>query len=303
MRLIFMGSPEFSVPALRALHDDGHDIVAVYTQPPRPAGRGKSVRRQPVHEAADVLGIPVRTPTRLRNNEKEWDHFSAYHAEVAVVAAYGLILPPEILNAPEQGCINIHASLLPRWRGASPIQSAIRAGDTESGITIMEMNEGLDTGDILVQQSTPILPDDTASSLHDRLATIGAELIVKTLGSSHIAIPQAEEHACYAPRLTRQDGLIDWSRSASEIDRQIRAFTPWPGSFTSFQGQTLRIGRAIPSSEAVSAPPGTLINDQLHVACGQGSLHITHLQKPGRAMMEASAFLRGNPLPKGARLG
>lgn len=297
-----MGSPDFSVPALHALREAGHDIVAVYTQPPRPAGRGKSLRRQPVHEAADALGLPVRTPERLRNNHEEHEAFAALNADAAIVAAYGLILPPAILNAPRKGCLNIHASLLPRWRGASPIQSAIRAGDRESGVCIMQMDEGLDTGAVLLEGRTPIAPDDTAGTLHDRLSELGAHLIVKTLADSPQPIAQDDSQSCYAPRLNRTDGRIDWSRSAQEIDQQIRAFTPWPGSFTHYKGQVLRIGAVTPLETPSSAPAGTLINHELHVACGRGVVRIDRLQKPGRAMMDSAAFLRGNSLSTGDRL-
>lgn len=302
MRLIFMGSPDFSVPALHALRDAGHDIVAVYTQPPRPAGRGKSLRRQPVHEAADALGLSVRTPARLRNNHEEHEAFAALNADAAIVAAYGLILPPAILNAPRKGCLNIHASLLPRWRGASPIQSAIRAGDRESGVSIMQMDEGLDTGAVLLEGRTPITPDDTAGTLHDRLSELGAQLVVKALADSPTAIAQDDSQSCYAPRLSRTDGQIDWTRSAHEIDQQIRAFTPWPGSFTHYKGQVLRIGAVTPLETPSSALAGTLINQELHVACGKGVVRIDRLQKPGRAMMDSAAFLRGNSLSTGDRL-
>lgn len=301
MRLIFMGSPEFSVPALKALHNAGHDIVAVYTQPPRPAGRGKTLRRQPVHEAAEALNIPVRTPEHLRRNTEEHEIFKAFSADRAIVAAYGLILPPDILQAPTHGCLNIHASLLPRWRGASPIQSAIRAGDKESGVSIMQMDEGLDTGAVLSIERTSIEPHDTAGSLHDRLSEMGARLITQTLAAPPPAIPQNNERACYAPRLNRHDGRIDWSRSAHDIDYQIRAFTPWPGSFTHLDGQTLRIGAVTCMNTSSSASAGTSINDTLHIACGDGVLRIDHLQKPGRAMMDAASFLRGFAVPKGTR--
>ncbi|TPW36868.1 methionyl-tRNA formyltransferase [Oecophyllibacter saccharovorans] len=305
MRLVFMGSPEFSVPALHALREAGHEIVAVYTQPPRPAGRGKALRRQPVHEAAEEMGIEVRTPARLRNNPEAQAEFAALKADVAVVAAYGLILPPEILDAPRLGCLNIHASLLPRWRGASPIQSAILAGDSESGVCIMQMDEGLDTGAVLMRGTTPITADDTSATLHDRLAQMGAALIVRTL-SQHplpVAVPQPEAGMTYAPRLTREAGQIDWQASAEEIDCQIRAFTPWPGSFTRYGGQTLRIGNVLPlpAQDVGDAEPGTVLDDRLTVATGRGAVRITRLQQPGRAMMEAGDFLRGRPLGKGSR--
>ncbi len=309
MRLVFMGSPDFSVPALHGLIEAGHEIVAVYTQPPRPAGRGKALRRQPVHEAADELGIPVRTPEKLRHNDEELAFFQSLKADAAIVAAYGLILPEAILKAPRLGCLNIHASLLPRWRGASPIQSAIRAGDAESGVCIMQMDRGLDTGAVLLSEVTPITPEDTAGSLHDRLAEIGARLVVRTLEEQPTAVPQDDSRSCYAPRLERRDGQIDWGRPAVEIERQVRAFIPWPGSYTLLEGQTYRIGAVSLPDEAetaalmASAPaPGTVLDDRLTIACGTGCLRIERIQKPGRAMMDREAFLRGTKLDKGMRL-
>lgn len=309
MRLVFMGSPDFSVPALHGLIEAGHEIAAVYTQPPRPAGRGKALRRQPVHEAADALGIPVRTPEKLRHNDEELAFFQSLRADAAIVAAYGLILPEAILKAPRLGCLNIHASLLPRWRGASPIQSAIRAGDAESGVCIMQMDRGLDTGAVLLSEATPITPEDTAGSLHDRLAKIGARLVVRTLEEQPTAVPQDDSRSCYAPRLERRDGQIDWGRPAVEIERQVRAFIPWPGSYTLLEGQTYRIG-AVSLTDAAetaalmaSAPaPGTVLDDRLTIACGTGCLRIERIQKPGRAMMDREAFLRGTKLDKGMRL-
>ncbi len=311
MRLIFMGSPDFAVPALHALINAGHEVVAVYTQPPRPAGRGKTLRRQPVHEAADKLSIPVRTPIYLRNNEEELAFFQNLKADAAIVAAYGLLLPEAVLNAPKLGCLNIHASLLPRWRGASPIQSAIRAGDRETGVCIMQMDKGLDTGAVLLRGATAITQNDTANSLHDRLATLGAELIVRALVERPTAIPQDDSKSCYAPKLERTDGRIDWSRSAQEIDQQIRAFTPWPGNFTLIGEDTYRIGAVtiLPAAD-IPAPhgdtahhPGTILDDQLSIACGSGWVRIEKIQKPGRAMMDAAAFLRGAHIEKGTRLG
>lgn len=305
MRLIFMGSPDFAVPALRALHEAGHEIVAVYTQRPRPAGRGKALRKQPVHEAAEALGLEVRTPEKLRGNQEAQRAFADLKADVAIVAAYGLILPPEILVLPARGCLNVHASLLPRWRGASPIQAAIRAGDAESGVCLMQMDEGLDTGAVLLRESTPLTPQETSATLHDKLAEIGARLAVRALKEPVSPMPQAEEGMTYAPRLEREDGRIDWSRSAPEIERQIRAFTPWPGSFTQLDGVTLRIGAVAFSPLPVpdGTAPGTLLDDALTVATGDGALKLLSVQKPGRAMMEAAAFLRGSPLSKGARFG
>ena len=303
MRLIFMGTPDFSVPALHALLDAGHEVVAVYTQPPRPAGRGKALRRSPVHEAAEAAGIEVRTPARVRRDATEHAAFAALNADAAVVAAYGLILPKEMLDAPRLGCLNIHASLLPRWRGASPIQSSILAGDTQSGVSIMQMDEGLDTGAVLLEEATPISATDTASTLHDRLSEIGGRLVIRALAERPTPVPQPAEGATYAERLTRDDGRIDWTRTAAEIDRQIRGLTPWPGAFTTLDGVVLKIGTATPLPDAAhNASPGTALDDALTIACGTGAIRIDRLQKPGRSMMSAADFLRGQPVPKGTGL-
>lgn len=303
MRLIFMGTPDFAVPALHALMAAGHEIVAVYTQPPRPAGRGKAVRRSPVHEAAEAAGIDVRTPARVRKDVAEHEAFAALNADAAVVAAYGLILPKAMLDAPRLGCLNIHASLLPRWRGASPIQSSIVAGDSQSGVSIMQMDEGLDTGAVLLEEATPISASDTASTLHDRLAEIGGRLIVRALQEQPVAVPQPEEGVTYAHMLKREDGRIDWSRSCEEIDRQIRGLTPWPGALTTLNDVVLKIGAATPVPEQSGSDAGTAIDDALTIACGTGALRIERIQKPGRSMMNASDFVRGQAIPKGTRLG
>ncbi|MFT9448202.1 methionyl-tRNA formyltransferase [Gluconobacter japonicus] len=303
MRLIFMGTPDFAVPALHALMAAGHEIVAVYTQPPRPAGRGKAVRRSPVHEAAEAAGIDVRTPARVRKDVAEHEAFAALNADAAVVAAYGLILPKAMLDAPRLGCLNIHASLLPRWRGASPIQSSIVAGDSQSGVSIMQMDEGLDTGAVLLEEATPISASDTASTLHDRLAEIGGRLIVRALQEQPVAAPQPEEGVTYAHMLKREDGRIDWSRSCEDIDRQIRGLTPWPGAFTTLNDVVLKIGAATPVPEQSGSDAGTAIDDALTIACGTGALRIERIQKPGRSMMNASDFVRGQAVPKGTRLG
>lgn len=303
MRLIFMGTPDFAVPALHALMAAGHEIVAVYTQPPRPAGRGKAVRRSPVHEAAEAAGIEVRTPARVRKDVAEHEAFAALNADAAVVAAYGLILPKAMLDAPRLGCLNIHASLLPRWRGASPIQSSIVAGDNQSGVSIMQMDEGLDTGAVLLEEATSISASDTASTLHDRLAEIGGRLIVRALQEQPVAVPQPEEGVTYAHMLKREDGRIDWSRSCEDIDRQIRGLTPWPGAFTTLNDVVLKIGVATPMPEQSGSDSGTAIDDALTIACGTGALRIERIQKPGRSMMNASDFVRGQAIPKGTRLG
>ncbi|HEX2940477.1 MAG TPA: methionyl-tRNA formyltransferase, partial [Rhodopila sp.] len=218
MRIAFMGSPDFAVPALRALHAAGHTIAAVYCQPPRPAGRGQSVRPCPVDSAAEAMNLPVRTPARLRSDVEAHAAFQALDLDVAVVAAYGLILPPAMLQAPRLGCLNIHASLLPRWRGAAPIQAAILAGDTQTGITIMQMNAGLDTGAMLLRESVPITSDTTTALLHDQLADLGARMIVSALEAQPSPVPQSEADATYAPKLSRADGHIDWTKPADQID-------------------------------------------------------------------------------------
>ncbi|MFT8896003.1 MAG: methionyl-tRNA formyltransferase [Acetobacter sp.] len=303
MRLAFMGTPDFAVPALYALRDAGHEITVVYTQPPRPAGRGKALRPSPVHHAAETLGIPVRCPEKLRNNQEELDWFAAQKFDVAIVAAYGLILPKAMLDAPERGCLNIHASLLPRWRGASPIQSAILAGDTESGVTIMQMDVGLDTGDMLSSVGVPITAVTTATSLHDELAALGAKMVVDVLRDRPPAVPQPEEGVTYAARLTKEDGRIDWTKPAETIDRQVRALTPWPGAFTTLDDVTLKIG-AVEIEAKRSGTPGTVLDNRLTVACGEDSaLRICRIQRPGRGMMDAEAFLRGQPMTVGTRLG
>ncbi|KXV18839.1 methionyl-tRNA formyltransferase [Acetobacter malorum] len=304
MRLIFMGTPDFAVPALHALHAAGHEIVAVYSQPPRPAGRGKALRASPVQQAAEALGLPVRHPEKLRKNEEEWAAFAALEADAAVVAAYGLILPQVMLDAPRLGCMNIHASLLPRWRGASPIQSSILAGDTESGVTIMQMEAGLDTGPMLLREAVPITAETTATSLHDALSAIGGQLAVRVLAEHPAPTPQPEDGVTYAPMLTREDGRLDWSQSAAALDLRIRALTPWPGTFTvQADGTVLKIGAATPLPDRKhTATPGTALDDALTIACGDGALRLTRLQKPGRGMMDADAFLRGQPMPSGTRL-
>ena len=301
MRLAFMGSPAFAVPALRALHEAGHSIAAVYCQPPRPAGRGHPVQRCPVHVAAQKLGLPVRTPARLRHDPKAHAAFAALDLDAAVVAAYGLILPQVMLDAPRRGCLNIHASLLPRWRGAAPIQAAILAGDVVTGITIMQMDAGLDTGAMLLSRSVPITPRTTTAMLHDTLATIGATLIQETLSTAPAAQPQPEAGATYAPKLSREDGRIDWRQSAEAIDRQVRAFDPWPGTFTTLHGIVLKVLAVEPIERSGAA--GSVIDGMLAVACGSGAVRLTRVQLAGRAALDAAAFLRGHPVPAGTALG
>ncbi|WP_337876722.1 methionyl-tRNA formyltransferase [Elioraea sp.] len=304
MRLAFMGSPDFAVPALEALHAAGHEIAAVYCQPPKPAHRGRRETKCSVHRAAEALALPVRTPARLRGNAAECAAFAALALDAAVVAAYGLILPAPMLAAPRRGCLNIHASLLPRWRGAAPIQAAILAGDDRTGVTIMRMDEGLDTGPMLLAEAVPIGPETTAAALHDTLAELGARLILRALEEDPPEVPQPTEGVTYAPKLTREDGRIDWTRPAAAIDRQVRALNPWPGTFCRHGDETLKILEAAPLAERTGSPPGTVLDREGRVACGAGTaLRLLRLQRAGRAAQEIGAFLRGYPLVPGDRLG
>ncbi|HEY7579888.1 MAG TPA: methionyl-tRNA formyltransferase [Acetobacteraceae bacterium] len=301
MRLAFMGSPDFAIPSLRALHAAGHEIAAVYCQPPKPAGRGYALRPCPVQVEAERLALPVRTPARLRREPGEQDRFAALGLDAAVVAAYGLILPEPMLAAPQRGCLNIHASLLPRWRGAAPIQAAILAGDPETGVTIMQMDAGLDTGPMLLRESAAITPTTTGAVLHDVLARIGARLILRALTEDPRPVSQPEEGVTYAPKLNREAGRIDWTHDAAAIDRQVRAFDPRPGSFTTLRGTVLKVLAVEPCSG--SAEPGVVLDGRLTVACGAGALRLTRVQLAGRPAMTAEAFLRGHAVAEGTLLG
>ncbi len=303
MRIVFMGTPDFAVAALAALVEARHEIVCVYTQPPRPAGRGQREQRSPVHEFAVSHGLDVRTPARLKG-ETEQREFAALTADVAVVAAYGLILPKPVLAAPKHGCLNIHASLLPRWRGAAPIQRAILAGDAQTGITIMQMDEGLDTGAMLLQGQVPIGKQTDAASLHDALAGLGAKLIVDALDKLKAgtlqAKPQPADGVTYAAKLTREEGQLDWTRPAAELERQVRAFTPWPGAWFALRGERLKVSRAAPAPG--KGTPGTVLDDKLTVACGEGALRLEMVQRAGKAAMAAGDLLRGFAIPAGTVL-
>lgn len=290
MRVIFMGSPDFSVTALKALHDAGHEIVAVYSQPPRPKGRGQEVEKTPVHQAAEQMGFTVRTPASLKPQE-EVDAFVALNADVAVVAAYGLILRENILNAPRLGCINIHASLLPRWRGAAPIQRAIQAGDSETGITIMQMDKGLDTGAMLKIEATPITADDTAQTVHDRLSDIGGRMIVDVLADMPQAVTQPEQGLTYAHKLAKEESHIDWTLAAADIERSLRAFTPWPGMSLQYNGEKLRVHKVAVVDQSGKA--GEIIAEPLVVACGSQALAILEIQRAGKTRQPIDAFRRG----------
>jgi len=299
-RLAFMGSPEFSIPALSALLEAGHQVAAVYSQPPRPAGRGQKERPCPVHAFAAERGIEVRTPKSLRD-EEEQARFAELELDACVVAAYGLILPAAILQAPRLGCINVHASLLPRWRGAAPIQRAILAGDEKSGVTIMQMDEGLDTGDMLLTGDIDIGPQTTAQKLHDELADLGGRLIVEALeeaaAGTLATTPQPDEGTTYAAKLEKSEGRIDWSRSAGELDRLVRALNPWPGVWFELDGENIKVKAAQLADGA--GRPGEVLDDGLLVACGEGALRLTQLQRPGKGPLAADVFLRGFPLAPG----
>jgi len=301
MRLIFMGTPDFSVPALEALYAAGHDIACVYTQPPRPAGRGKKDRPSPVQMRAEALGLPVRHPVSLRDATAQAE-FAALNADIAVVVAYGLILPQPILDAPTHGCLNIHASLLPRWRGAAPIHRAIMAGDTETGVCIMQMEAGLDTGPVLQRAATPIEAGDTTTILHDRLAGIGADLIVQALAQLPNLTPKAQPEAgvTYAQKIDKAEAAIDWTRPAIEVDRQIRGLSPFPGAW--FEQDGVRIKVLGSTLVAGSGTPGEVLDDALSVACGIDAVRLTRLQRAGKGAQDADVFLRGMSVPRGTQL-
>lgn len=304
LRLAFMGTPDFSVPILDALVAAGHDVVCVYSQPPRPAGRGHQLQASPVQRRAEALGIPVRHPKGLRKPEPQAE-FAALDLDCAVVAAYGLILPKPILEAPRLGCLNVHASLLPRWRGAAPIQRAILAGDAESGVTIMQMDEGLDTGAMLLTGTVSIGPRMTASDLHDALSAQGAELIVRALAGVAAGTlpprPQPQEGVTYAAKLTKEEGRLDFGRPAVELDRQVRGLTPWPGCwFETAAGEKIKVLAAEPV--AGTGAPGALLDADLTLGCGSGALRLLRVQRPGKGPVSGADFLRGFPHTVGAAL-
>jgi methionyl-tRNA formyltransferase len=305
LRLAFMGTPDFAVPALSALVEAGHAVVVVYTQPPREAGRGQQPRPSPVHAAALDRGIPVRTPTTLKGTAEQ-DAFAALGLDAAVVVAYGLLLPKPILAAPRRGCLNIHASLLPRWRGAAPIQRALMAGDAETGITIMLMDEGLDTGPMLLQERVPIRPDDNAGTLHDVLASLGARLMLRALDGlatgSLTVQPQPSSGATYAAKLTRDDERLDWRQAAEDLARQVRALSPRPGAWFAMKGDRLKVLAGEVIAETFEVAPGVVLDDRFTVACGHQAFRVSRIQRPGRAPMSAEEFLRGYRVPHGTVL-
>ena len=301
MRVIFMGTPDFSVPVLDALVLAGHEIAAVYCQPPRPAGRGKKDRPSPVQQRAEALGLLVRHPVSLKTAEAQAE-FAALGADVAVVVAYGLILPQAVLDAPKSGCLNIHASLLPRWRGAAPIHRAIMAGDVETGVCIMQMEAGLDTGPVLLRAATPIRTTETTIELHDRLSAMGAELIVEALRQlpDLQPEPQPEEGVTYASKIDKAEARIDWSRPATEVDRQIRGLSPFPGAWFDLDCTRVKV-LASKLAEGEGAA-GEVLDDTLRVGCGEGAVQLIRLQRAGKAAQDAQTFQRGAQIAAGAVL-
>ena len=297
MRLVFMGTPDFAVETLKALIGAGHEILCVYSQPPRPAGRGMAERPSPVHAFAAAQGIEVRTPLSLKDPEEQ-ARFAALKADAAVVVAYGLILPKPVLDAPRLGCFNVHASLLPRWRGAAPIQRAIMAGDAESGVTIMRMEEGLDTGPMCKAGRIAIAPATTAQSLHDELAALGARLMVEVLAEPAISCtPQPAEGVTYAKKIDKAEARIDFTRSAEDVRNHIHGLSPFPGAWFQVDGKRVKVllCEVVDGSDA----PGTFIDDKLTVACGTGALRLLRLQREGKGAMDAETFLCGFAVPAG----
>lgn len=308
MRLAFMGTPDFAVSALAELVAAGHEIAAVYTQPPRPRGRGREVKPSPVQALAESLGLPVRTPLSMRD-PLEIEAFRALDLDAAAVVAYGQILPKEVLEAPRLGAFNLHASLLPRWRGAAPIQRAIMAGDALTGVQVMRMTEGLDEGPILLSETTPIAWDETAATLHDKLAAAGASLLPRALasverGAQH-ETPQPEEGATYAKKITPKETRIDWTRTAPEVDRRIRALSPFPGAWFEAPSEKglVRVKVLMTRISPAAGHPGEVLDDELLIACGDGAVRLLTVQREGRGVQDAETFLRGFALPAGTVVG
>ena len=308
MRLAFMGSPDFAVPSLKALIAAGHDIVCVYSQPPRPAGRGKQLRNTPVHDAALDAGIEVRHPASLKSQEEK-DAFAALDLDAAIVVAYGLILPKAVLATPKYGCINLHGSLLPRWRGAAPMQRAIMAGDLVTGVQTMQMEAGLDTGPVYLTAETPITRKDTAGSIHDRLAELGGPLLLETLAGLDAgtleAEAQAEDGVTYAHKLGPEDTRIDWTKPAAEIDCQIRGLSPFPGAWFQIEqnGKRVRVKALMSELTDGKGDAASVTDDQLTIACGDDyAVRLTQVQKAGKSACSAEDFLRGNPLKAGDKV-
>ncbi|MEA1943565.1 MAG: methionyl-tRNA formyltransferase [Pseudomonadota bacterium] len=308
LRLAFMGTPDFAVRSLAEIAAAGHEVVRVYTQPPRKRGRGQAEQKTPVHQLADVLGIPVETPESFRDPEVIAD-FRALDLDAAAVVAYGQILPQEALDAPRLGCLNLHASLLPRWRGAAPIQRAIMAGDETTGVQIQQMEAGLDTGPILLSETVAIAPTDTAASLHDKLMETGALMWSRALAAlergSLEAVPQPEDGVTYAKKITSEEARIDWSRPAAELADHVRGLSPFPGAWFELVGEKepVRVKVLMASAEEGEGAPGTVLDDNILVACGEGALRLVRLQRAGKGAMDAGDFLRGNAVPAGTVLG
>ena len=301
MKIVFMGTPEFSVPSLQQLHDSGHDIVGVYTQRPRPAGRGKKERRSPVHAKALSLGLEIRHPASLKSDDTQ-SEFSALNADIAVVVAYGLLLPPKILKAPRLGCLNIHASLLPRWRGAAPIHRAIMAGDAQTGISIMQMDKGLDTGPVLLMETAEIKSDDTTACLNDRLSVMGAKLIIRAIKnmSNLVVKKQSFDGITYAAKIDKSEARIDWSQTAEVVDRHIRGMSPYPGAWTIYEGERLKcLTSEVIVAQTDRLAAGQVLNDRLEIACADGAIRIKRLQKAGRSAQSADDFMRGATIKAG----
>jgi methionyl-tRNA formyltransferase len=308
LRVVFMGTPDFAVPTLSEIVGQGHDVVAVYTRAPARAGRGMAERPSPVHAAAGGFGIPVLTPSTLRTPEAA-ETFAAHGADVAVVVAYGMILPEPVLAAPDLGCLNLHASLLPRWRGAAPIQRAVMAGDAETGVAVMQMEKGLDTGPVAMVEKVAIGPDLTAGELHDKLASIGADLMVRALAALSrgglVFTPQPVDGVTYAAKITNEEAQIDWSKPSAAVHDLVRGLSPFPGAFTTIDlgkgPERLKVLRAARAEG--HGTPGTTLDGALTVACGDGAVRLLQVQRSGGKPMPAGDFLRGVPVPAGARLG
>jgi methionyl-tRNA formyltransferase len=304
MRIIFMGTPEFAVPALRALHAAGHEVACVYTQPPRPAGRGKKLSPSPVQVAAEALGVPVRSPKSLRG-EAEQAEFAALQADVAVVAAYGLILPQPVLDAPVHGCLNIHASLLPRWRGAAPIHRAVMEGDAETGVTIMQMEAGLDTGPMLHKVAVPV-GRKTTGALFAELGTVGAAAMVEVLADLSSFPPEVQDDAAaiYAPKIDKAEAKIDWSQDAAAIERLVRGLAPFPGAWFELGDakEPERVKLLLAEVAEGLGAPGTVLDEDFNIACGSGAIRPLRLQRAGKPVLERAEFLRGRPVEAGAVL-
>ncbi len=300
MRIVFMGTPDFSVEVLQALHGAEHEIVAVYSQPPRRAGRGKKERPSPVQKCSEALGLPVFTPLNFKD-DSDRAAFDAHNADVAVVVAYGLILPQALLDMPRLGCLNIHASLLPRWRGAAPIQRAIMAGDEKTGVCIMQMGAGLDTGPVIARKDTEISSEDTAGSLHGKLAVLGAALIVDVLKEDKLnAKLQSDEGVTYASKIDKSEAKVDWGQPAETVDRQIRGLSPFPGAWCEMNGERVKLLGSVVVKGVGDV--GVAQDDAYTIACGEGAVRLTKLQRAGKGPMDADVFARGFPLLKGEKL-